>query len=66
MNYQIAVTIPSEPPQMPENTLPLAEWSIFAVISVILIRHLLAIDKAKRDADIRLIEKLIEDALEDN
>lgn len=44
----------------------LTEWSTLAIVAVFLIRHLLVIDKMKREADNRIIEKLLDDALEDD
>lgn len=44
----------------------LTEWSVLAIVAMLLIRHLLVIDKMKREADNRIIEKLLDDALEDD
>lgn len=44
----------------------LTEWSTLAIVAVFLIRHLLVMDKMKREADNRMLEKLLDDALEDD
>lgn len=66
MNYQIAVTPNSDAPQIPKDFLPVTEWSALAIIAVLLIRHVLVIDKAKREAETRLIEKLVEEVFKDD
>lgn len=61
----VAVTNPIENPSTKDIQL-LTEWSVLAIVAMLLIRHLLVIDKMKREADSRMIEKLLDDALEDD
>ncbi len=63
--YQIAVTTTPELPQ-PKDIPVITEWSVLAIIAVLLIRNLLAIDKTRREADAKIIEKLLDEVLEDN
>ncbi len=44
----------------------LTEWSTLEIVAVFLIRHLLVMDKMKREADNRMLQKLLDDALEDD
>lgn len=63
--YLVAVSAAPELPQ-PKDIPPITEWSVLAVIAVLLIRNLLAIDKSRREADAKIIEKLLDEVLEDN
>lgn len=64
--YHIAVVATPVEKQNPKDIQLLTEWSTLAIVAVFLIRYLLVVDKAKRESDNRMIEKLLDDALEDN
>lgn len=67
MNSQILAVSPTkQAPELPLNTIPqITEWSVLAVVAVFLIRYFVQVDKANREANKQIMDRLLDEVCDE-